>query len=183
MPPTRRRLLLAALAIGLAPGATAAQQPTRIVGRVTSEAGAPIAAATVAIQSLGLGAATDENGSFALTVPADRARGQTVAVLVRAIGYRSDTAQVTLAPGEVQQNFSLATNPLRLGEVVITGAGTTSEVQKLGSVRENVDSSLLRRANEPNVVTALAAKAPNVDVVSSAGDPGASSSIRIRGAT
>ena len=64
----------------------------------------------------------------------------------------------------------------------MTGAGTVSEVEKLGSVRNSVDSSLINRSNEPNIVNALSAKAPNVEVTSTSGDPGASTSIRIRGA-
>jgi TonB-linked SusC/RagA family outer membrane protein len=44
-----------------------------------------------------------------------------------------------------------------------------------------VKSELITRSNEPNLVTALAAKAPNVQVNASSGDPGASSRIQIRG--
>jgi hypothetical protein len=37
------------------------------------------------------------------------------------------------------------------------------------------------KSNESNVVQALAAKAPNVEVTQSSGEPGASSYIRMRG--
>jgi TonB-linked SusC/RagA family outer membrane protein len=89
---------------------------------------------------------------------------------------------VALGEVTITRDFALVANPLQLGELVVTGAGTQSEVEKLGSVRNNVDSSLIRRSNEPNLVTALSAKAPNVEITQTAGDPGASSSIRIRGA-
>jgi outer membrane cobalamin receptor len=82
-----------------------------------------------------------------------------------------------------RQDFSLVGNPLRLGEIVVTGAGTVSEVEKLGTGRSAVDSTQITRSNEPNVVNALAAKAPNVQITSSSGDPGASSFIQIRGQT
>src|SRR6185436_3837914 len=75
----------------------------------------------------------------------------------------------------------LEANPLQLGEVVITGAGTTTEVEKLGSVRNAVSPELIVKANETNIVQALAGKAPNVQVAQSAGDPGAGSKITIRG--
>src|SRR6185437_6415851 len=65
----------------------------------------------------------------------------------------------------------------------VTGAGTTSEVEKLGTVRNNIDSTAIQHSNEQNLVNALAAKAPNVSVTSSSGDPGASSYIQIRGLT
>ena len=91
------------------------------------------------------------------------------------------TARITLNPGTITQDFTLEANPLQLGEVVVTGAGTTMQVEKLGNVRNQVDSSLVQKSNESNVVQALAAKAPNVVVNQSAGDPGASSKIQIRG--
>src|SRR6185503_55361 len=79
-------------------------------------------------------------------------------------------------------DFTLATNPLRLGEVVVTGAGTATQTEKLGSVRNVVEAEQIVKSNEPNVVQALAAKAPNVEVTQSSGEPGASSYIRMRGA-
>ena len=39
----------------------------------------------------------------------------------------------------------------------------------------------MQKSNEPNIVNALAAKAPGVEVTSQSGDPGAGSSIIIRG--
>jgi TonB-linked SusC/RagA family outer membrane protein len=58
-----------------------------------------------------------------------------------------------------------------------------SEVEKLGTGRSSVDSLTIVRSSEPNIVSALAAKAPNVTIVSSSGDPGASAHIQIRGQT
>ncbi len=49
-------------------------------------------------------------------------------------------------------------------------------------MRNQVDSTLIQRSDEVNFIQALAGKAPNVQVVSTAGDPGASSFIQIRGA-
>src|SRR5438093_5493578 len=81
----------------------------------------------------------------------------------------------------MEQDFNLAPNPLQLGEVVVTGAGTTSTTEKLGSVRNNVPADQIVKSNEQNVVEALAAKAPNVFVSAQSGDPGASSFTQIRG--
>src|SRR5207302_6827353 len=55
--------------------------------------------------------------------------------------------------------------------------------EKLGVTINSVDSSMIRRAAEPqNLVTALAAKAPTIVVRTQSGEPGASASIIIRGA-
>ncbi|MDQ3997565.1 MAG: SusC/RagA family TonB-linked outer membrane protein, partial [Gemmatimonadota bacterium] len=124
---------------------------------------------------------TNEAGRYSITVPGARVQGQGVTVTARRVGFRPQNIRVTISAGTVTQDFELAANPLQLGEVVITGAGTATEVEKLGNVRNAVSAELIVKANEPNLVQALAGKAPNVIVNQSAGDPGAGSSIRIRG--
>lgn len=174
--------ILSLAALLLIPTLASAQQPAAISGQVTREDGEPLAGATVAIASIGFGTTTRADGRYALTIPGNRVRGQQVTLSVRAIGYKPDTRDITLSEGESAQDFSLSPNPLQLGELVVTGAGTSLEVEKLGSVRNNVDSSLIQKSAELNIVSALSAKAPNVEVISTTGDPGASTSIRIRGA-
>ncbi|HEX9704241.1 MAG TPA: TonB-dependent receptor plug domain-containing protein, partial [Gemmatimonadales bacterium] len=175
-------LLVAAGVVVLSgPAALAAQEGATITGRVTSQSGAPVAYATVAIDQLGVGAFTREDGRYTITLPAARALSQVVTLSVRLIGYKAQTAQVSLAPGAITRDFVLEPNPLQIGEVVVTGAGTATEAQKLGNVRNTVSSQLIERANEWNIVEALAAKAPNVQVTASSGEPGSGSYITIRG--
>src|SRR5206468_12558037 len=50
--------------------------------------------------------------------------------------------------GDLVQNFDLEANPLQLGEVVITGAGTSTEVEKLGNVRNQVSPDLIVKRSE-----------------------------------
>ena len=64
---------------------------------------------------------------------------------------------------------------------MVTGAGTATQAERIGTVRTPVDSAAIQRSNETNVVNALAAKAPGVTVTSQSGSPGSSASIRIRG--
>jgi TonB-linked SusC/RagA family outer membrane protein len=165
----------------VAPAALAAQDGAVIMGRVTSDAGTPVPYATVAIEQLGIGAITREDGRYTIVVPGARALGQTLTLSVRVIGYKQRSAPVTLAPGEITQDFTLEPNPLQIGEVVVTGAGTATEAEKLGHVRNTVSSDLIQRANEWNMVEALAGKAPNVQVTQSSGEPGSGSYITIRG--
>jgi TonB-linked SusC/RagA family outer membrane protein len=152
---------------------------------VTAEGGSPVIGASVFLEGMQIGAQTTDDGRYTVLVPAARATGQTATLSVRSIGYRPVSQTVTLANGAmITRDFMLAVNPLRLGEVVVTGAGTTSTRERLGSVINTVDSSLIRRASEPaNVVSALAGKAPNVEVRTQSGEPGAGASIKIRGAT
>ena len=177
-----RMLFTAATSLVLVTASAAAQQQATITGRVSSDAGVALPAATVFIESLGIGTQTGTDGRYSLIIPAARVTGQRVRLSARLIGFRADTAQVVLSPGNITHNFVLATNPLRLGEVVVTGAGTATQTEKLGSVRNVVEAEQIQKSNEPNVVQALAAKAPNVEVTESSGEPGASSYIRMRGA-
>ena len=179
--PKFRQILIAVIALVGLVNSAAAQQPIAVTGHVKSEEGAPLAGATVSMPALNFSTTTRPDGSYGLLVPASQ-EGKPATLTVRAIGFKPQTAEVTISRGGVIQDFGLAANPLQLGEIVVTGAGTVSEVEKLGSVRNSVDSSLISRSNETNIVSALSAKAPNVEVTSTSGDPGASSSIRIRGA-
>src|SRR5262249_25459577 len=153
----------------------------RMCGRVRGEGGGGVGGVGGAVPELGLGGSTKDNGTYLFTVPGARVTRAAVTITARRVGYKPKTARITLNPGTITQDFTLEANPLQLGEVVVTGAGTTMQVEKLGNVRNQVDSSLVQKSNESNVVQALAAKAPNVVINQSAGDPGASSKIQIRG--
>ena len=174
---------LALPALVLLPGVTLAQQPATLTGRVTTEAGQPLSSAAIVIEQLGAGATTRADGSYTILIPGARVPSGPVTVTARLVGFKARSAQVDLTSGSAVQDFNLPDNPLQLGEIVVTGAGTATEVEKLGTGRSSVDSQAIVRSNESNVVNALAAKAPNVEVTSSSGDPGASSFIQIRGLT
>ncbi len=158
-----------------------AQEPATITGKVTSDAGQSLGQVEVAIPSMGLGGLSRDDGSFTVVVPGARVSGQTVLILARRLGYKSQSAEVTLTSGAVAHDFVLAANPLQLGEVVVTGAGTSAAANALGNVRNNVAADQIEKAGETNMVEALAAKAPNVTVIQQSGDPGAGAFINIRG--
>src|SRR2546425_2649004 len=176
------RSVFAAVALALLVVSRAlAQEPVTITGKVTSDGGLPLGQVEIAMPVLGLGALSKDDGSYTIVVPGARVSGQTVTLLARRLGYKSQSAQITLTPGGVTHDFVLAANPLQLGEVVVTGAGTTTSTEKLGNVRNSVGADLIAKAGEANMVQALAGKAPNVTVVQQSGDPGAGSYINIRG--
>ncbi len=90
---------------------------------------------------------------YSLLVPAARMLNGPVSVTARMIGRKSQGVQLTLRPGTQTQDFILADNPLRLGEIVSTGAGTVSEVEKLGTGRRYVDSTSIIAATRPTSST------------------------------
>src|SRR3989449_4309793 len=181
---TPRRFIPFILGAVLAlPALLVAQEPVTITGKITSDAGQPLGQVEVVIPTMGLGALSKDDGRYTIVVPGARVSGQAVTLVARRLGYKSGTAQITLTAGGVTHDFTLAANPLQLGEVVVTGAGTSTAAEKLGNVRNHVDADLVQRAGETNVVQGLAAKAPNVTVIQQSGDPGAGSFINIRGVT
>ena len=159
----------------------AAQGSATVTGKVTSEAGQPLPFASVSIPALGLGALADAGGRYAIVVPASRVLGQTTPLGVVALGFRASKVSITLAPGTIAQDFVLVANPLRLDEVIVTGSGTSSTREVLGTVTTTVDAVDIVKASERNLVNALSSKAPGVTVSSGSGEPGASTSITIRG--
>ena len=175
-------VVLALFGAAMSPALMHAQQSVTITGRVQSDVGQPLPGVAVVLRGMGIGAMSREDGRYDFIVPGARATGQQALLEARRLGFRPETVTVALAPGStVSRNFTLVANPLQLGEVVITGAGTATTAERLGTVRTSVDSTSIQRALEPNIVNALAAKAPGVEVTSQSGSPGASSSIRIRG--
>lgn len=178
-----RQLSACGVAAAIFAPPVSAQEPTTLTGSVLTPAGVPVEAATVFIESLNLGVLTNAQGRYLLIVPASRRVGDAV-VQVRAsqIGRTSQTQTVTLRPGTMVLDFVLADDPLLLEAIVVTGVGLSAERAKLGVTINSVSSEEIQRSREVNLVSALAGKAPNVEVTSSAGDPGAGSYIRIRGA-
>ena len=132
----RLTLAVAAGALWL-PSAVSAQDGTTVTGRVTSEAGAPLASASVFIDGLNIGALTRDDGVYSFVVPAARVQNQAVTLTARLLGYKAATVPMTLSAGTIAQDFRLAPNPLRLGEVVVTGAGTVTQAEKLGNRRKS----------------------------------------------
>jgi TonB-linked SusC/RagA family outer membrane protein len=177
------RWLLAALAAVALPVALSAQQPATITGRVTSETGQPVNAASVFIPSINVGTLTGSDGTYTLVVPAARISGGAVEIQAQSIGFRAASVTLDVAPGAtITQNFQLANDVLELEGIVATGQGTATTKEKLTTAVTTVKAQEITQSKEQNIVAALAGKAPGVMVTSSSGDPGAGAYIRIRGA-
>ena len=98
-------LVLAAL-VPLTASIAAGQGTSQLQGRVVDDTGAPIAGATVVITSVGYSVRSDSSGTFLLA----GTPGSTMHLIVRAPGFRQDTATVTLARGRpVARDFILRT--------------------------------------------------------------------------
>ncbi|SHK90321.1 SusC/RagA family TonB-linked outer membrane protein [Rhodothermus profundi] len=177
-----QRLLTLALTGFLLPGVVWAQEAI-IQGRVTDERGEPLPGANVSITELTIGSATDIDGNYSFTVPADLVRGQTVTLVARFVGYKPAEQQFELTPGRHTFDFTLEPDLLRLEEVVVTGVAAETPRKKLSFTVDRVDTEKLQQVIAPDPGTALQAKVAAAVVVRPTGEPGRDPSIRLRSAT
>src|SRR2546428_2354561 len=114
-------VLWALLGTGARGGAQVAGPTGSVAGRVTDERRAAIAGAQITLDQGGKGAVSGADGSYLI----DAVSAGAHTVRVRLIGYRSQTASVTVSGGQrATHDFTLATDPLNLEAVVVTGTQT-----------------------------------------------------------
>ena len=143
-----------------------------ISGVVTDENGVPLPGANVIIEDTNTGVSTDFDGNFEITA----SQGQ-----ILAFSYIGYTTQYIAAAGQSSLNISLQLDN-ELEEVVVTALGFAAVRDQQGSTSSVINSDDVIRSAEPTVVNALSGKASGVRITRSNGDPGAGSTIRIRGA-
>jgi len=175
----RRVLSFLALALLVCPAVAAAQGSGTIRGRVTdATTGSPLAGVQVRVEGTTVGALTGPDGTYTIggVPPGSRF------VSTRRVGYSPDRAALTIpADGAATQNFALRAVATTLNEVVVTALGQTTEQRSLGTAQQSVKGAEIAGTQRENFVNALQGRVAGVQVVSSSGVPGASSSIIIRG--
>lgn len=169
----KRVLLLVLMGFLLVAGPAFAQQ--RIVtGRVTSEQGPPLAGVAVSVKGTSIATVTNDNGEYSI-------RAEVGQVLqFRFIG--TALVERTVGPDGVI-DVELRRVALSLDAVVVTALGQTTEQRALGTAQQTITGTQIAQAQRENFVNALQGRIAGVDVTSTSGVPGASSSITIRGVT
>src|SRR5436190_1907617 len=159
-------------------GALDGFQGGTVTGRVTdSLSGQGIAVATVSVVGTSLSARSAEDGAYRIP---DVPVGEHTVKVVR-IGYRPVTKPVTVLPDqEATVDFALTPQATQLEEVVAIGYGTTERRELTGAV-SSVTGDQVASAPVTSVDEALLGRAAGVQVVSSSGQPGAGTMVRIRG--
>ena len=148
-----------------------AQQRT-VTGKVTSEQGTPLNGVSVSVKGTATVASTNNQGDYSIAADA----GQTLQF--RLIG----TALVErLVATEDVINVQLRRVALDLDAVVVTALGETAQQRSLGTAQQSVRGTEIADTKRENFFNALSGRVAGVDVTSTSGVPGASSSIVIRG--
>ena len=167
----RSLLMLFALLFVAAPLPVLAQQRT-VTGKVTNEQGAPLAGVSVAVKGTQTATSTNTQGDYSIAAEA----GQILQF--RFIG----TGLVERSVGvEDVINVQLRRVALDLDAVVVTALGETASQRSLGTAQQTVRGTEIAETKRENFINALSGRVAGIDVTSSSGVPGASSSIVIRG--
>jgi len=167
----RKIFTIVMLLILIATGAYAQQTVT---GRITSSStGESLPAATIKIAGTSTGSLTDIDGNYSIRIlsPDD-------ALEISYIGYVMQNIKV----GDQKViNVALVQNMQVLEGVMVTAMGIKAEKKSIGYAAQQVDGGDLSNAKTGNIVNALSSKVAGLEVISSSGTPGSSSSITIRG--
>ncbi|HTJ10694.1 MAG TPA: TonB-dependent receptor [Dinghuibacter sp.] len=169
----RQLLTICVLPCLLLLAAPALAQNRTVTGKVTDATGAPLAGASVVVKGSKRGAVTDANGKFTLQVPV-----AATTVVISWVGYR--TQEVAIGDG-APLDISLQPGAnANLNEVVVIGYGAVQKKDLTGAV-SSVNAKDFQQGAITSADQLIQGKVAGVAITTNGGQPGNSSTIRIRG--
>ncbi|MEH6681844.1 MAG: TonB-dependent receptor [Sediminicola sp.] len=148
-------------------------QEIAVSGVVYDEGGLPVPGASIVVKGTATGTAADFDGKFQLTVDPN-------AVLV--ISYVGYTTVELPLNGQTKVEVTLVTDLQNLDEVVVVGYGVQKKSVVTGAI-SSVKQSDLEDLPITRVEQALQGRASGLTIAANSGQPGSSSTIRVRGIT
>jgi TonB-dependent starch-binding outer membrane protein SusC len=143
-----------------------------ITGKITDANGAPVQGASVTPKGSKGGTTTDANGAFSLTVPASA-----TSVVVSSVGFNQQEVAIG---NQTTLTVALASSTQSLNDVVVIGYGTVKRKDATGSL-----TTVTAKEFNQGVVTSpdqlLSNKVSGLEVTTNSGQPGAATTVRIRG--
>jgi len=151
-------------------------QGVQVTGKVTSaDDGAALPGVSVVVRGTTIGAVTDFDGNYSITVPESA-----TTLMFSFVGMVTQEIEIG---GQTVIDVELLTSTTRLDEVVVTALGISRDKKSLGYAQQEVTSEDVNITSNPNIKTALAGKVAGVQIVGQAGSKlGNTGRIRIRGA-
>lgn len=151
--------------------AFAAAQTRTVSGTVRDSAGNPLPGVAVMVPGTTVGTVTDIDGRYSLNVEGNPTLSATF------IGMKP--GEINLAAG--QTDVTLQDEEREMDEVVVVAYGTSTKGTYTGSAAQ-LGSDVIEKRQVSDASQALSGVMPGVQTLSNNGQPGVSSSIRIRGA-
>ena len=164
------KLFFTVLALSLC--ALAYGQNITVKGTVSDSAsGEGIPFASIQLKGTMTGTNTDANGEYSISVPSDGT------LIFSSVGY---TTQEVAVSGKAVLNVTLAADNEFLDDVIVVAFGTTTKEAFTGSAAV-VNEEKLAKSQVASITNALAGAVAGVQLTSSNGAPGSTSTIRVRG--
>ncbi len=139
---------------------------------IDSATGDPLIGATVRVKGTSIGAITEVDGTFSLSVPDDADT-----LIISYIGFLSQEAAIG---NLISFNISLDPDITSLNEVVVVGYGTRRKENLTGSVGQVGVDELGVRPNA-SVVATIQGTLPGLNIQTNNGDPRENAEINVRG--
>ena len=160
--------------LGSLPTAAGSGRAITLAGRVASETGEGIPGVNVLLKGTTSGTTTNAAGMYSLEVPDGSG-----SLVFSFIGYLTQEVPVS---NRTTINVTLEPDVKSLNEVVVVGYGTQEKKDLTGSVSA-LDSKSISDRQSIQLSDALQGTMAGVTVTRSGGQPGAGSTVRIRGVT
>ena len=146
-------------------------QTITVTGTVTDATGEPLIGASVIAKGTSVGAATDFDGNYSLSVDPK------ATLIVSYVGY--DTQEIPV-DGRTNINVVLKENSVMLNEVVAIGYGSVKKSDATGAVSA-IKPSEVQAGLATSAQDLLVGRSPGVVVTTNGGQPEGGASIQIRG--
>ena len=151
-------------------------QTIQVSGKITSKStGEALTGATVSVKGTSIATITDAEGNFQINVP-----NRNSTLVVSYVGMASQEIPVP-ANGAINVQLEQSARG-NLDEVVVVGYGTQRKANVTGSI-SSVKAKELENVPNGRIEQALQGRVSGVTIMQNSGQPGSSSTIRVRGIT
>lgn len=151
-------------------------QGVQVTGKVTSAAdGSALPGVSVVVQGTTIGAVTDFEGNYSITVPDESAT-----LMFSFVGMSTQEMDVG---GQTSIDISLSEDVFGLDEVVVTGVASGTSTRKLGFAVGKVSDNQIQQVPATSAANAIRGKVSGVRIVAPSGNPQNEAAIRLRGST
>lgn len=148
-------------------------QNVQITGTITSAIEGPMPGVTVILKGTTVGAISDVDGKYTISVPASA-----TTLIYSFMGYKAQEIEIT---GRKVIDVILESDAHELDAVVVTAIGIQRTQKSLGYAVTQVETDKAVQKAEPDALRALEGKIPGVQISASSGSAGSATRITIRG--
>lgn len=144
-----------------------------VSGKVTDQRGKGVPDVSVSIKGQSLGTTTNLEGNFSFAAPA-----ASTTMVVSSVGYIQQEVRIT--SGSI--SIILLPDVQAIDEIVVVGYGTQKKSVVTGAI-SSIKAADLENIPSGRVEQALQGRVSGVTILQNSGQPGSSSTIRVRGVT